>query len=412
MDIIVIGNGMIASAITFRLARDAKPGDRITRIGPAARHGSASVAAAAMLNSFAEIDAQTLSSEAGLLRFELSHLATRMWPDFELEILRAAGGNLPPACRQCEGFGGRGCYGSGTYVIEQPEDIGHSPGNFDAMLSAVTQFSEPHTLLAAKDVPWWRPGFQGDKLRALYLPGEGWINPKIMLEKLDMTLGQCPNVSLIDGTATHIQCANGRISYLRLSNGESVSADRYVLANGAFMNALLATSDLALPIQPVFSAVGITVELDSPDPALTHCIRTPTRGLAGTYYAVPYFRDPEAHTSSILVGATSELRSSPALEVAHETTGNLISQVANRLNMRLSNASIKCINVGNRPTSPDTFPLLGTTSLRELTIANGTGRDGVHMAPVIAQIIAKELGFGERDRRLEIFHPERQPICT
>ena len=95
MHTVILGNGIVALSIAFRLAKRLGSGDRITIVGRSHRHGSATLAAAAMLNSFAEIEADSLESELDLYRFELSHLATRMWPDFEKELIQAAGAHLP-----------------------------------------------------------------------------------------------------------------------------------------------------------------------------------------------------------------------------------------------------------------------------------------------------------------------------
>ena len=51
MDYVIIGNGIIALTVAFRLSKVVDPSDSITSIGPDERIGSAAKAAAAMLNS-------------------------------------------------------------------------------------------------------------------------------------------------------------------------------------------------------------------------------------------------------------------------------------------------------------------------------------------------------------------------
>src|SRR5262245_13616334 len=104
MHVVLLGNGIIAMTTAFRLLKRMGSDDRITIVGPRNRSGSATLAAGAMLNSFAEIEAGALESEIDLYRFELSHLAGRMWPKFELEIIKTAASCLPSACHKCEGF--------------------------------------------------------------------------------------------------------------------------------------------------------------------------------------------------------------------------------------------------------------------------------------------------------------------
>src|SRR5438270_8872098 len=98
MHTVIAGNGIVALSAAFRLAARLSTGDRITIVGKTARPGSATLAAAAMLNSFAEIEVDTLESELGRYRFELSHLATQMWPRFITDVIRVAESQLPAGC--------------------------------------------------------------------------------------------------------------------------------------------------------------------------------------------------------------------------------------------------------------------------------------------------------------------------
>ena len=59
---IIIGNGIIALTTAFKLLNRLGPADTITIIELIYRTGSATLAAAAILNSFAKIDARSLKS--------------------------------------------------------------------------------------------------------------------------------------------------------------------------------------------------------------------------------------------------------------------------------------------------------------------------------------------------------------
>jgi glycine oxidase len=81
-----------------------------------------------------------------------------------------------------------------------------------------------------------------------------------------------------------------------------------------------------------------------------------------------------------------------------------------QINANFYRADLVRINVGWRPTSLDTYPLLGKTSIGNLIIATGTKRDGFHLAPLIAEKIIAML-FGEPlDKDFARFAPERAPI--
>lgn len=188
MHTVILGNGIIALTTAFRLAKRSGPHDRITLVGRSAREGSATLAAAAMLNSFAEIEVGSLDSELDLYRFELSHLATRMWPKFEREIIDAAGSFLPAACRKCEGFPGGGCAETGTYIVNNTAADDLDDENFDAIVKALGEFDEPFSHVSPRDVPNYQPAQRQRATRAIYLPNEGWFNPRLMIEKLDVVV--------------------------------------------------------------------------------------------------------------------------------------------------------------------------------------------------------------------------------
>src|SRR5437899_9055482 len=118
MHTVILGNGILAAAIAFRLTKRLAANDRIIIIGRRARPGSATLAAAAMLNSFAEVEVGSLKSELDRYRFELSRAAGRMWPQFENEIADTIpGGGLE----------------LGTYVINNSAADDLDDENFDAI---------------------------------------------------------------------------------------------------------------------------------------------------------------------------------------------------------------------------------------------------------------------------------------
>ena len=69
MHYILIGNGIISLSTAFRLLKDLSSSSKITIIGAKERVGSATLAAAAMLNSFCEVDEDTFANKYNKLRF-------------------------------------------------------------------------------------------------------------------------------------------------------------------------------------------------------------------------------------------------------------------------------------------------------------------------------------------------------
>ena len=411
MHTVVIGNGIVALSTAFRLLQRLGPQDLITVIGPRARPGSATHAAAAMLNSFAEIEAGSLEHPVDLFRFELSHLSTRMWPRFEREIIDQAGGCLPADCGQCTGFGGGGCIDTGTFVINNNAADDLDDENFEAIAQALDDFSEPYEYVSPRSIPNYRP-HQGQRaVRALFIPGEGWVNPRLMLEKLDMVVGRHPQVRFLEASAERLQHGHGAITGVVLDDAQVVEADTFVLATGASAWDLLQRSDLDIGVQRVFYGVGVSLEIESPDNPHTHCIRTPNRGLACGVYSAPYFTGPHRPTDHILIGASSFTSATPVAHARIGSVESLLKSAMEQINRDFYRASLVRVNVGWRPSSQDGYPMVGRTALRNLIVATGTKRDGFHMAPVLSQYLAGLVhGDPLTDERWHWLAPDRAPL--
>ncbi len=410
MHTIVIGNGIIGLTTAFRLMRKAGSRDTISIIGSSTRTGSASLAAGAMLNSFAEIESGSLKTELDLFRFELSYLATKMWPKFERELIDAAGSKLPDGCANCQGFSGGGCVDTGTYVINNTAADNLDDENFDAILSALQEFGEPYKLINPRDIPNYMPEQKHRATRALYIENEGWFNPRLMIEKLENILNNSPNVKLINHDAESLKGNATGLKSVLLKNGDTIEGDNFIVATGSSSYQLLENSKLGINIQPIFHGVGVSIEIKSPGFPHAKTIRTPNRGLACGIYTVPYFTNPHQPNDHILVGATNLISHKPILYPRISSVESLLNAAIEQINFNFYRAELIGVNLGWRPASQDGYPLIGKTSIDNLIIATGTKRDGFHMSPLISELITS-LVYGEKvDDRLVWFAPERNPI--
>jgi len=412
MHVVIVGNGIIALSTAHRLLRRGGPELRITMVGDWSRPGSATLAAGAMLNSFAEIEYDSLQSELDVYRFELSHLATQMWPKFELELIDAAGDRLPAGCRSCQGFGGGGCAKKGTYVVNNTACDELDDDNFAAILAALKEFDEPHRMVAPAEIPNYQPHPRHRATQAVYIENEGWFNPRLMLEKLDAIVRRSSRVNLVDDTVVNVDHAGNQVTGVRTRGGQTVVGDRYLLAVGAGASTLIESSRLPLKMQRVFYGVGVSLQLGIREMRQSHCIRTPARGLACGLYSVPFFEMPDRSQSQILVGASNFMSKDPYPWGRITSVETLMRSVTQQVNQDYYKADLVRVNVGWRPTSQDTYPLIGPTSLANLVIATGTKRDGFHMAPVLSDQIANMVLGEPQDERFKVFAPERPLLRT
>lgn len=412
MHVVIIGNGILALTSAFRLLQRKDANLRITLVGDWKRTGSATLAAGAMLNSFAEVEYDTFTSEVDTYRFELSHLATQMWPKFELELIEAAGGHLPAGCQRCQGFGGGGCAQKGTYVVNNASCDDLDDANFDAIVHALREFNEPHRMVAPADIPNYAPHQHHRATRAVYIDNEGWFNPRLMLEKLDAIVRHASAVRLVDDEVVRIDHAGGQVSGVQLRSGEAITGDAYLLAIGAGASRLVQASALPIRMQRVFYGVGVSLQLGIREKKQAQCIRTPNRGLACGLYSVPFFESPCSASGQILVGASNFIAKDPYPHGRITSVETLMRSVTQQINQDYYSADLIRVNVGWRPTSQDTYPMVGRTSLPNLVIATGTKRDGFHMSPLLSTYISQMLLGEPCDSRFEQFAPERPLLHT
>ncbi|TSC80431.1 MAG: FAD dependent oxidoreductase [Candidatus Peregrinibacteria bacterium Gr01-1014_25] len=405
MQHVIVGNGIVALSTAFRLAQRLKGSDTVTVIGPCDRPGAATMAAAAMLNSFAEISAYSLKSKEDRYHFALSRRAAQQWPDFEKELVDAARG-VGSACDAIS----RGEQDRGTYIINNTAADEWDDKNFDAMVKALEDFKEPFTFVHPGEIPNYLPAQHERAARAIYIPDEGWLNPRIVIETLDTILSGHDRVTVIDGEARRFRKSGDAISGVELADGTVVEGDAFLLATGASASALLDASDLGIAMQPVFYGLGVSIEIRSEGHPHTKCVRTTNRGGACGIYSVPLFLGKNGPKDHLVIGASNRVINKPVLYGRLSAVEHLMRSAMQEINGHFYAADLVRVNVGWRPTSQDTYPLLGKTSVGNLCIATGTKRDGFHLSPVLSDIMATLMTGGSAEKEFDMFAPERKVI--
>ena len=169
----------------------------------------------------------------------------------------------------------------------------------------------------------------------------------------------------------------GRVTGVRLVDGESISAGAVVIAAGAWSGGLDGLPDEArVPLRPV---KGQLMRLS--DPAgpglLERVLRTED------FYVVP--RGDGAY----VLGATMEERGFDDTVTAgglHDLLRDAIELVPGMTELALEEAC-----AGLRPSTPDNAPAIGSGALERLHWAVGHHRHGVLLAPLTADLLADEL---------------------
>ena len=89
-----------------------------------------------------------------------------------------------------------------------------------------------------------------------------------------------------------------------------------------------------------------------------------------------------------------------------------MNSLINQINAYFYKSIIYNVKIGHRPTSLDTFPLIGETSIKSLIIGTGTKRDGFHLSPLISKILESTINGEKKYKVYDCFKPERNPINT
>jgi glycine/D-amino acid oxidase-like deaminating enzyme len=391
-DVVVVGNGVIGMSIAYELVRRA-PGTSVLVVGPARRPGAASVAAGAMLNCFGEVTKYTLLSPAGQAKFQLCKDALDAWPEWRAGLAEVAGaddlGSGAP---------------TGTTVLLNAKSGHLDDENFAALLAAAAKFDEPHEEIDPRDVTGLRPLAEARPLRAVHLPREGAIDAREVLQALERALAGL-TVGTVDAQVSGIETGGGRVTGVRLDNGETLGCDTVVLAAGAFSRPLLDVLP-AGAVPPVLCGKGIAVEtVRQAHPGFQHVVRTPNRSGSCGLHLVPQGDGVE------YIGATNLVYSAPAYVQDVGMSEFLVQVAREQLDERLFYSDVRRWLVGNRPVAVDGYPLIGRTSVAGLTVVAGTYRDGFHCSPEIARLVADDLlGGPGLAETLPHFTPERRPI--
>lgn len=389
MKVVIVGNGILALMTAYRLVRRDRAA-RVVVIGPKAREGCATLAAAAMFNSFCEVDANTFSNKFETEKFLFNKSATKKWPSLIKSLETES--KIKQEC------------GFGTYLINNHAADDLEDRNFEAIVSALRRFKEPFADVEPRKIPHYKPSSAGRAARALFIPGEGWINPRTLIAALEKVLMDCRRAEFLDDRCLSLRASGGKIAGALLESGGAVSGDRTLLAPGAVFSKIVDKSNLGLKMPKIFYGVGASLLLKTDENTLGNCVRTPNRGLACGVYAAP--RGPR-HT---LIGASNFITGRPENFARIGSAYALLGAAMNQINSDYYRSQLVAVNVGWRPTSEDTLPLIGGTSIRDLFVATGTKRDGLHCSPVISEYLADLILEGASRQKLDLFKPERKPV--
>jgi glycine oxidase len=364
----IIGAGVVGLGIAWRLA---VRGIAVEVFDRGAAGAGATHAAAGMLAACAEAE----PGEETLVA--LGRESQARWPAFAAELKAASG--IDVELRR-----------EGTLDVALTAD---DQARLMHHLTFQQKLDLPVQWISAAEARRREPHLAGKLAGALWSPQDHQVdNRKLALALRGAAQAAGARINEHQGVAEIIN--NGRrVDGIALADGRKVAADVVVLAAGAWSRKIAGLpAPLLPPVRPIKGQM-LALRMDRNAPLVTHVLWGP--GI----YLVPRL------DGRLIVGGTVE-------EKGFDTTltaGGLLTllEAAWRVVPAIEELPIDEMWVGHRPGSRDDAPILGSAPIEGLVYATGHHRNGILLAPVTADAIARLVLDGSIDPAIRLFGIER-----
>jgi glycine oxidase len=364
----IIGAGVIGLGIAWRLAAC---GACVTVFDKGVAGAGASHAAAGMLAACAEAE----PGEQALVA--LGRESQQRWPAFAVDLHAASGVDVE--LRQ-----------EGTLAVALTAD---DQARLTHHLVFQQQLGLPLQWISAAETRRREPHLAGKLAGAVWSPEDHQVDNRKLATALRIAAERAGTAIREHTAVKEISSAGGRTDGVLLADGTRFAAEVVVLAAGAWSRGIPGVApELRPPVRPIKGQM-LSLQMDAAAPLINHVIWAPG------VYLVPR-RD-----GRLIVGGTVEER---GFDTAL-TAGGLLTllEAAWRTIPAIEELPIDEMWVGHRPGSRDDAPILGPGPLTGLVYATGHHRNGILLAPVTADTIARLVLEGTLDKAIRPFGVER-----
>jgi glycine oxidase len=347
--VVVIGAGVIGLGIAWRLAGRAT----VTVFDRGKAGSGATHAAAGMLAACCEAE----PGEEALVA--LGRESQARWPAFAEEIKRASG--IDVELRD-----------EGTLLLALTAD---DQATIAHHLEFQRRLDLPLEWLSAAATRAREPHLAGKIAGALFSPQDHQVDNRKLVRALRIAAESVGATICEDRPVKEVIVQGGRAKGIALEDGTEAAADIVVLAAGAWSRGIGGVPpDRRPPIRPVKGQM-LALRMDARAPLVSHVLWAPG------VYLVPR-RD-----GRLIVGGTVEEKGFDDTI----TAGGMLTllEAAWRAIPAIEELPIDEVWVGHRPGSRDDAPILGPGPLDGLFYATGHHRNGILLAPVTADAMAR-----------------------
>jgi glycine oxidase len=366
--VVIIGAGVVGLGIAWRLAAR---GALVEVFDRGAAGAGATHAAAGMLAACAEAE----PGEEALIA--LGRECQARWPSFAAELERSSGIDVELRTE-------------GTLAVALTAD---DQSRLHHQLVFQHKIGLPLHWITAAETRRREPRLAGKLAGAVWSPEDHQVDNRKLASALRTAAENVGAIVREHTPIKEISIAGGRADGVILANESKISADSVVLAAGAWSRGIAGLpQELRPPVRPVKGQM-LALRMDSASPLLNHVVWAPG------VYLVPR-RDGQ-----LIAGGTVE-------EKAFDTTltaGGVLTllEAAWRAVPSIEELPIDEMWVGHRPGSRDDAPILGNGPVDGLLYATGHHRNGILLAPVTADAMARLVLEGVVDSAIRPFGFER-----
>jgi len=364
-DVLVIGGGIVGSAIAWRLAKD---GRSVTLLEKGEIGREASWAAGGMLTPV--------------------HLAD--YPPALADLCGASLALYEPLCREILAASGVDPEYRTTGLLMIVTDDGGEEAARELEVWK-RERHQPVERLTRDEAVAVEPEITPELRRALWLPDIAQIRNNRMAVALAEGAKQRGAEIWANTPVTGFLRVPGRVNGVKTPRGD-IYAGTTILAAGAWSGDLLRPLGLDLKVKPIKGQILLA---GGPPDFCRHMI------LDGETYLIP------RADGRVLVGSTLEDVGFDK-SVILETVGDLALR-ATRLMPALGKLPMVTSWAGLRPATPDRLPYLGKGPVDGLIVATGHYRNGILLAPITAELVADLLAGQPPSVDLAPFNPLRVP---
>ena len=367
-DAIVVGAGVIGLACAWRAAQAGVRPLVLDRSDPP--RGATQVAAG-MLAPVGELQFR----EEALLEMTLASAAA--FPDFVAELESATG--LPT-----------GYVRSGAlHVALDGDEAAELRRRYELQRSRGLEAEWLSPRACRRLEPGLAPSFHG----GVHVPGEAAVDPRALCAALSSAIeaagGELRNGVDVAGLLLDAETVRG----VRMADGSEALAPSVVVATGAWSGiAAWLPAEARPPVRPVKGQI-LELRGAAADPVCERIVASER------VYLVPR---PDGR---LVVGATVEERGFD-VEVTAGGVHELLRE-AYRLLPDVAELELSKASAGLRPGTPDNLPLIGPGAFDGLLLATGHFRNGVLLAPLTGDAIARLLAGDEPPAPVSAADPHR-----